>query len=395
MTPEELRQIAAAQSKIGQLDIHGFYGGYLLQGWALRVLFRSGRRYDDMLLFEVDERSEVGYGVPPGGEAKILSRTPFAIEGERGPVLVSERIIPMKQRDPVAWVDAIMANIVPGTRTSDVAPAIMQDDRFWALIELLRPDPSGEGLEELLAKLIECSFGDVIAFRNTFFQKLRDLDHPGNTVCMGGIVSADASLYYRCEIIASGREMYEARLAEPREGGPEAGAWGELLLTIADDASVYELPEAEIQVETGSNPINWPDAPIPPEPAWTRLPSPGPFSYDVQLARLRMVEDPAVVRRHFTSFVAYAIRDDGRIRELMGCLTAGSFPSARTEIDKFLHVHLQEDESLHPSTYVYQSGIDGVGVGDSLVEIARRSRLSMDDYVATYFTGEKPPPRAT
>jgi hypothetical protein len=150
---------------------------------------------------------------------------------------------------------------------------------------------------------------------------------------MHGVVSSDASLYYRCEIIASGPAQYSARIEDPRRGDPDAGSWGEVLLSIPEEVASIALPDSEIDIETGHNGDNWDDAPAAPPRLGESVPSPGPFSRDVQLSRLSLVRrDPDIARRSLTSFIGYATGAAGTVRELMGCVMAGSLAAARTEV---------------------------------------------------------------
>ena len=389
---QEIASLLTTESLRSDYRIHGFEGGVIRRGHILRVLMRSGRKFYDSLLFESDSESMSGFGVPPAGEALVLSRTTFDIPSELGPVLVSDRTIPFPQEDPDGWVEAITSGLVPDVYVSDHVPVDLEN--FWELIDLIEPDREDVGLNGFAEALAALGYWKLNAFRDTFWRHLRELDHPGNTVRMGGFVSADASLYYRCEIIARGQESYESHLADPRGGDADSGSWGEALLTIIDDAAIKPLMDASVDIETGHNAEHWPDAPPPVPLPWESIPSPGPFSSEIQLARLRLTSEPRTARRRLVSFVGYATSANGTVRELMGCLMADSFVWARKEVVAFLTDRLQEGEALHPRLYVYSSAIGGVTRGSAVVELVRRSSLSIDEYIATYYTGELAPPKA-
>jgi len=264
LTPEEIRDIAERTMMSGSLEAHGFFGGLTTEGHAARVLFRQGRRYDDQVLFTKDGDDDFGIGAPPGGEFSVLARYTFPIVSELGPVVVSDRVISVNADDATAWIQAVTSSIRPSGRLEDFKREPMEDERFWQLVGLLDGQIDDEGLEALIGALSELTPGDLDSFNDTLAMKLHALDHPGNTMRWSGMVSADASLYYRCEIVAAGRAEFESHLREPRSSDdPEAGAVGEALLGIVDSVAVHELSEPPVPIETGTNPEHWPDAPAP------------------------------------------------------------------------------------------------------------------------------------
>jgi hypothetical protein len=335
-----------------------------------------------LILFELDPDDRSDLEAPPGGEVRVLSVTPLVPEAETGPVLVIDRILPHKFDDPQVWVEIALSDVIPGTITEDFQAAPMPDGEFWSYIDLLEGEVSDDGLARLVDALSDRPHTEVVAFRDALWLKLRALDHPLNTIRIGDHVSADASLYYRCEIVAAGEQAYTVAIANPRPGAETDGSSGEGLLRVPDDAALEELPEAEVEIETGRYRRFWPDA-APSRFPWMDIPSVGAFSPHIQSG----VRDELSLRLGFTSFVAYATGSDGHVRELMGCLMAGSFGNAREELLPFLLAHLSPDEALDDRLIIWQSGMMRPQVAVSLSGLSRRSRLSMDEYIDLYYNG--------
>lgn len=390
LTPDELEERADAIGRLGALDAQGFFGGRISEGHAVRVVFRKGRRFDDLVLFQRDEGGRSGVGPPPGGEFRVLSAWNFPILSEWGPVVVQDRVLPTAFADPSAWVRSVTGSIeVPDWGRDSPSRQLMDDDRFWSLIDLLGGSLADESIAELSEALEALPSPEIVQFRDALVARLRELDHPLNTVGSGEgddrVISADASLYYRCEIVAAGREVFRDHIEHPRPGEGFAGADGEALLGIAEDALFGRMPAPEVSIETGTNPQHWPDAPEPPRDPSTTIPSPGPFSYDVQISRLRL--GLWLLRRH-ALWAAYATTARGTVREFLGCIAQGSIGAAREEVSAHLRPLLHDGEILHPDVVVAWSGIDGVANGNPLAGVTRRSRLSMDEYIQRYYTGE-------
>lgn len=351
-------------------------------GFAVRALCRIGRKYIEVIYVEADPDDLSDMEAPPGGEVRVLSVTPLVLEAETGPVLVIDRILPHRFDRPAAWIDRVLADVIPGEVTEDRQSAPMPDGEFWSYIDLLDGEVSDDGLTRLVDALSDRPHPEVVAFRDALWLKLRALDHPLNTVRIGDHVSADASLYYRCEIVAAGKRVHAAAIANPREGGEMDGSAGEGLLSVAEHAALEDMPAAEVEIETGRNGRFWPAAP-PGRFPWMDIPSLGAFSPYI----LCGVRDELSLRLRFTSFVAYASGSDGHVRELMGCLMAGSFGNAREELLPFLLAHLSPDEALDDRLIIWQSGMMRPQQAVSLSGLSRRSRLSMDEYVDLYYNG--------
>lgn len=361
-----------------------------VKGFAMRVLFRRGRRFDDYVLLQPDVENLDGLEAPPGGDFRVLSCSPIVPPSDRGPVLLVDRVLPARFEEPARWVKFATSDLIAGTYTEDPRRDPMPDDEFWPLIGLLDGQIDDLGLSRLIEALSELEYLQLVAFRDALWEKLHELDHPGNTVRLDddpeSPVGADASLYYRCEIVARGQDAFRSAVASPRLGVGEDGASGEGLLTVAEDATRFKLLPIDIEIETGTNTDHWPDA-KPPRYPWLQLPSVGAFSdrithYD------RKSADEVLLRLSFTSFVGYATGADGHVRELMGCLMAGSFANARQEATDFLTSVLSPDETLDANLVVWQSGVARPMPGVSLTGFSRRRAMSMDEFIASYYTGE-------
>ncbi|WP_435749048.1 DUF4240 domain-containing protein [Microbacterium sp. PMB16] len=393
LSPAEMESAAEAANRLGSLGAHGFFGGRISEGYALRVLFRTGRRFEDLVLFQKGPDDTEGIGAPTGGEFEVLSASKFLIPSEEGPVVVEDRVVPIRFEDPIAWVDAVTADIQIESWALDHPPRrLMPDDEFWSMIDLLGGSLDGDALARLSAALEDMPHPEIIRFNDTLAARLHELDHPDNAVRFGAaddaIISADASLYYRCEIIAKGRAWFLEHIDRPRVDKEDVGAEGEVLLGIASDAAMHKLPAPEYPIETGFNKSHWPNAPDPaPDPS-TSIPSPGPFSYEIQMARLRLAPWSA---RRLISWVAYSTTGDGFVREIMGCVMQGSVAAARAEVVPFLKTIIGDEERIHPAVIVHAAGVDGITKGISMARITRRSRLSMQDYIDTYYKGVRPP----
>lgn len=360
-------------------------------GFAVRVLFRRGRRYDDLVLYQSDAQIWEGVEAPSGGELRLLSNEPISAP-EWGPTLVVDRTVPTNLDDPSAWIDAATSGLIPDFRTTDFRREEMSDSQFWGIVSELGGVIDDEGVERITNALSDLRHPEVVAFRDALWVKLHNLDHPMNTVrtegAEGGIINADDSLYYRCEIIARGEKSYCSALETPRLASDSDGARGEELLWVADNASLYELPPTDVEIETGRNREFWPEA----EPAdrpWERLPSISAFSNRVLASQEERGADLILRRLHFTSFVAYAIDGEGRVRELMGCLMTASFDLARNEVTSFLESRLHEGEVLDKRIRIWQSGAARPMTGVAMTGSSRRSSLQIDEFIDLYYDGHR------
>lgn len=357
-------------------------------GWAVRVLYRRGRRIQDSVRFQTHENDWFGVEAPEdGAELEVLSHWPIRVRHE-GPALVVNRILAAKFRDPGTWITEALRGIEEPQMTSvDRFP--MPDHEFWQHISVLREGLDQTSLSRLIDRLSCLSYREIVGFRDALWQKLHDLDHPGNTVRSNfgdeSIVSADASLYYRCEIVARGELAYQKAIQSPRVGAHEDGALGERLLGIVDDVAPSPLIPALVEIETGRNSENWSDV----EPApWFRIPSLSAFSPSVLDPR-RETGDPELLKRLvFFSFVAYSASADGHVRELVGCLMAVSQTRAREELIPFLASQLEDEEVLDPRVRVWRSGARGPMSGVPIAETTRRTSLALEQYRKLYIDGE-------
>ncbi len=358
-------------------------------GFAVRVIFRRGRRYDDLVLYQTDAELWEGVEAPPGGEYRVVSNERISAPAT-GPTLLVDRMVSTDLDDPLAWIDAATSGLIPDLRTTDPERAEMSDSQFWEIISKMGGVIDDAGVERITVALSELRFPEIVKFRDALWRKLHDLDHPMNTVRTEGregvLVNYDASLYYRCEIVARGEESYRNALEKPQLARDDDGASGEALLWVADSASLHELGPIDIEIETGRNSKFWPNV----EPAdrpWERLPSISAFSTRVLASREEWGADLLLRRVHFTSFVAYAVDGRGRVRELMGCLMAASFELARQEVTDFLQAQLRNGEVLDKRVRIWQSGAARPMTGVAMTGSSRRSSLNIDEFVDFYYNG--------
>ena len=355
-------------------ETQGFCGGEIQDGWALRALFKRGRTFHDCVLFESTEDSRDGIDESGAAGQLIVSVTPFQIDTEWGPVAAIDRILPARFEDPAGWVNNAVRGILPNGVPE--WPILMDDMEFWAQISHLKGTITDESLARLSAALELLPYGVLQMFHNTLHQKLFELDSPGNTVRLGegeaAMLSSDASLYYRCEIIAAGPREFEQRVSQPMQGQENAGAVGEALLSVAEDVADQPLVDPEIPIETGTNPEHWGGVRV----SSPVSPSPGPFSYVVQQSRLGLIPR---TRLGLIGFAAYAIAGD-QIREILGCVMARNSREARSEVVPFLEARVAHNWTLHPSMHISHTGSSGISTGWSMVQIDRKSSQSLNGF---------------
>lgn len=97
---------------------------------------------------------------------------------------------------------------------------LMDEDRFWSMID--KSKQSGDDLEQfaenLTRELVKLSSADIIGF-HLREQKLRFDSYTSDIWCAGYIMnggcSDDSFEYFRCWLIAQGKEAYYASLKNP------------------------------------------------------------------------------------------------------------------------------------------------------------------------------------
>lgn len=364
-----------------QIGMHGFIGGEIDVAWVTRLLIHKGRRFDDVLIFSTREELAVEDGLD--GQL-VLDHAEFRINSNVGPVLLLDRNVPGEFDNPHAWVrdalDSVMFEVED--RVEDVS-TILSEAEFWELIGALQATISVKSVKRLSSRLQKLSSGKLRKFRDTFVEKLFALDHPDNTVQMSGptgdVVSADASLFYRCEIIARGRRAFEDGVTFPHQGGGDDGSRGEMLLEVAENAALDALPPPSVCVSTGSNRLLWETQGASSRVGLSSL-SPGPFSREIQRVRLRKVPPLPLT---FRFFLAYTVSPRG-VRELIGCFMSQSAERGRGEVSSFLHGVLEGDDEVIAGCVIGRTGIDGPTEGAPIAVLLRRSTLSVSDYVARY-----------
>jgi hypothetical protein len=150
----------------------------------------------------------------------------------------------------------------------------VDDAAFWGLIDLLdwRHDGDDERVvKPVVDRLASLADAEIGSFHEILAQKLYDLDgrawarESGADIWRGDAdrLSVDGFLYARAAVVARGRAVFDAVLAEPTEM-PKNAAF-ESLLYVA--ANAYErktglewddLDDTEVSYETFSNEEGWP-----------------------------------------------------------------------------------------------------------------------------------------
>jgi hypothetical protein len=318
-----------------------------------------------------------------GVVTEIISRTRFRTPRVHGPVVIDDRVVEAGREDPVVWVERATASAVQAERRGDgPIRSALPDEVFWQVIGLLGGRLDEDAVGQLVAALGEWEYAAQVSYQEAFDRKLFELDRPGNTVgyCDDpGVVDGEASLMYRCEIIAAGRDVFTQRARDPRPGVPCVdGISAPEILYVLEEVSPYGMPRKTVPIETGSNPAHWPDAP-PVRAPWTplapELPSPSPFSQRVQLETLGLDDASSGV---LYGFVAYGTTD-ALVREIVGCTMASTASAAAAELEPFLRARLAH-ERLHERMILTALGTGPIR-GGPLVEVHRRGLRSVTDYV--------------
>ncbi|MFC5007338.1 DUF4240 domain-containing protein [Dactylosporangium cerinum] len=150
----------------------------------------------------------------------------------------------------------------------------MAENDFWKLIAVMNGDVDEDAVARLTEALSARRHRDVVAFQERLALALFELDRrelarqpvrftddppDEDPIPLGD----DMFLYLRAGIVARGRAVWQAVLAEPSLLA--AGTWDECehLLYVADEVTGDEL-DTKVSYETGSNERYWP-APDEPE----------------------------------------------------------------------------------------------------------------------------------
>lgn len=145
-----------------------------------------------------------------------------------------------------------------------VAP--MQDEEFWALIELIdgaRTSDENTDLSALEASLSELGPQEIASFYEALAQKAHLLDtkaHYRGFSWFPGL--SDTFLYSRLSVIAQGQENYEYVLENPKKFPSRSTKWFEGLLYVADNAyflatSTEFERQSSVSIESFQNAKGW------------------------------------------------------------------------------------------------------------------------------------------
>jgi hypothetical protein len=150
----------------------------------------------------------------------------------------------------------------------------VDDAAFWGLIDQLDWANDGDDdrvIKPVVDRLASLADAEIGSFHEILAQKLYDLDgrawarESGDEIWWGDPdrLSVDGFLYARAAVVARGRPVFEAVLADPTQMPKNAGF--ESLLYVA--ANAYErktglewddLDDTEVSYETFSNDDGWP-----------------------------------------------------------------------------------------------------------------------------------------
>jgi hypothetical protein len=386
MSEGELVARSTRSNRLEQLDMQGYFGGWLREGWATRVLTRTGSGYREAWLFHRSEVDEVGM-VADGPESVVVSRSGFAVPPEDGPVVLQDRIVARDLDDPQRWARrAVDTVVVPGAGSEYPGRTELADDEFWETIGVLGGALSEDSIGRLVAVLRGWDYSRQVSFQEAFDRRLFELDRPAITVSYQddpAQIDGESSLMYRCEIVARGQDSFEAHLMTPRRGVPAVdGVSTPEILYVLEEVSPYPMPPKTYPIATGSNPGHWPEAP-PVRGGWRpplpEVPSPSPFSQRVQLETLDLSTRSAGV---MYGFVAYSIHGSC-VREIVGCAMGHAAAAVHAEVESVLGSRMNVGESLHAEMIVTPQGTGPVR-GAPLVEFDRPVQMPVATYIQEF-----------
>jgi hypothetical protein len=249
---------------------HGSGGSRMFQ--IVQVLERDEERIETVGLFPAPSRAYLESR--PGSFAPLARALAARVVGKaRLTDLGPEERIP----DGVV-VDEWLTHPEPPNGLLDEARALLSGDkrhrttqplpaeRFWGLIGLLDGDMRNE--EKLISALGLLPPSDIRSFAESLADALFALDRPeladGPNDAEQIPMSEDVFLYFRCSVVAAGREAFERVL---REGVLRESEWddegrGERLLNVApvafERATGREWEhDTHVSYETGSNREAW------------------------------------------------------------------------------------------------------------------------------------------
>ena len=379
---------------VGQWQTQGYFGSWVEELWATRLLVRYGPSLRDITYFETSPVDEsLTQFTRHYDEFVVAAHQPFRITSSIGPVLLIDRTIDSPEPDPSSWVRWALHRV----RAIGMRPwkgrKEMEEAEFWDLIALLGGSVDESSASRLAASLASLTFSRQIGFQEVFDRKLFELDSPGNTVCDSDdaeSVDHEASLMYRCEILARGKVEHEAHVRKPTRGTRTDGRSTPELLSVIEEASGRPVPVKSYPITTGSNPAYWKDA-APVQPLWTpptpERPSPGLFSQRVQFESLKF---SSTYSGAIYGFTAYATGPD-HVREFAGCVMAFEVEAARAEVVDFLHHKLLPSERLQDRMLIGTDRLGAPARGYPLVQLARPTTLTAADYLARLYPDSTSP----
>jgi hypothetical protein len=205
------------------------------------------------------------------GARRVGSSSVQLVGGEFSPAdgpqegqLISQS--PVSARAPANALFDELRSMIDGSIGESGHPPL-DEDRFWAMIEILGGVVDGDRLEALTRALSKKPRKTILGFQETLARQLHRLDRPEllpDPYPSGRPpMSADVFLHFRCAIVAAGPAAIEGVLA----GGPISedvwlpeAAGG--LLHVANDALARQTAfwndiRTTVRWETGSNELAW------------------------------------------------------------------------------------------------------------------------------------------
>lgn len=252
-------------------------------GAVVRSLHRDRGRVTEFfrLYFDVDSIPDADHS-----DEIPIDTYLFVDQPKLGPAVVYRRIIDISNGDrPWPIGDYLAGNLAPdesfwtGFEQLDIrSMPSMPDALFWEVIATLDGSVSERSVRALVRRLVELGEGGITGFAQTLAAKLTKLDTPelleaGRLMDGGFPLSADAGLYLRCAVVASGPERFERAVSNNGvPWSPGESVEGESLLGAAATA-FEEVTSKDLHFlttatyETGGNTSAWGDRDVAAGPA--------------------------------------------------------------------------------------------------------------------------------
>ncbi|MCU1523682.1 MAG: hypothetical protein JWO18_576 [Microbacteriaceae bacterium] len=224
---------------------------FLFSGWSARTIRKSRSSFEEgFLLLLHNKYSPEVVARLHGSSAVLADMYAFHDQPKAGPALVYRRFIEF-DAETERFVAEYFADDGPEAASAEQDELVeldvrsspgMPEEVFWSWIDVLGGQLSIASIGSLSRRLAGESEEMIAGFEQTLARLLHAIDHPANALDVDGLIAGralggDASLYWRCAVVAAGRQVYEQLLANPgtivvERDAPE----GEYLLSVASDA---------------------------------------------------------------------------------------------------------------------------------------------------------------